>query len=179
MSNTKLLEKKEIADGTMLFRFEKPEGFSYLAGQSVDIILPNPPETDAEGNKHAYTLSSAPHESDLYIVTRMRDTAFKRSLNNMEIGGELDIDGPFGDLTLHENIKRPAVFLAGGIGITPFHSIILEATKNKLSYKITLFYSNRRPEDTAFLSELDNLQNENQNYKLVATMTDIANSTLD
>lgn len=172
----KLLSKKEVAIGTMLFRFTKPENFSYIAGQSIDLFIPNPRETDEKGNKRAYTLASAPYEEDLYIATRMRDTAFKRLLKEMEIGGELELDGPFGDLTLHESIKRLAVFLAGGIGITPFHSIALDAAKNQLPHKITLFYSNRRPEDSVFLSELEDLQKENQNYKLVATMTDMENS---
>ncbi len=57
------------------------------------------------------------------------------------------------ELTLHNNVKRTAVFLAGGIGITPFRSLVFRAAKEKLPHRIFLFYSNRRPEDAPFLDE--------------------------
>ena len=84
----------------------------------------------------------------------MSDTAFKRVLKTMPLGTEVRIVGPFGSLILHQNADRPAVFLAGGIGITPFRSMLLQATEQKLPYHLILFYSNRRPEDAAFLEEL-------------------------
>ncbi len=173
---TKFIEGQTIAEGTMLFKFEKPEGFMYKSGQSIDLTLVNPPETDAEGNTRAFSLVSTPSDKYLAIATRMRDTAFKRVLKNMAPGTELSIEGPFGDLMLHENIKRPAVFLAGGIGITPFHSISIDAAERKLPHNITLFYSNRRPEDAAFLEELMQLPEKNTNFKLVGTMTDMSAS---
>ena len=75
---TKLKSRKEIAAGTMAFRFEKPERFDYKAGQFGDYTLINPSETDAEGNTRGFSLASAPFEGDLMFATRMRDTAFKR-----------------------------------------------------------------------------------------------------
>ena len=161
----------------MLFRFEKPAGFSYKAGQSIDLTLINPPETDAEGNTRAFSLASAPADTHLAIATRMRDTAFKRVLKNMVSGTELSIEGPFGDMTLHENTKRSAVFLAGGIGITPFHAMAVDAAQRNLPHKITLFYSNRRPEDAAFLEELVHLPEKNPNFTFVGTMTEMSAST--
>jgi ferredoxin-NADP reductase len=110
------------------------------------------------------------------VATRMRDTAFKRVLGTMPLGSAVKIEGPFGDLTLHNNVKRTAVFLAGGIGITPFRSIVFRAAKEKLPHRIFLFYSNRRPEDAPFLDELQALEKENPNYKLVASMTEMAKS---
>jgi len=86
------------------------------------------------------------------------------------------LEGPFGDLKLHTNVKRTAVFLAGGIGITPFHSIVLDAARRKLPHRIFLFYSNRRPEDTAFLDELQALEKQNANYTFVGTMTEMEKS---
>ncbi|HEV2262568.1 MAG TPA: FAD-dependent oxidoreductase, partial [Candidatus Rubrimentiphilum sp.] len=86
------------------------------------------------------------------------------------------IEGPFGDLTLHENAARPAVLLTGGIGVTTFRSIVFQAAHLKLPHRIVLFYSNRRPEDAAFLTELQALQQTNPNYTLVATMTDMKDS---
>lgn len=108
----------------------------------------------------------------------MRDTAFKRVLKKFNSGDEILMDDPHGDLRLHNNPDRDAVFLTGGIGITPVRSIILDATQKKLPHKIFLFYSNRRLEDAAFFRELDELQKQNLNYKFIATMTQIEDSGL-
>ena len=160
----------------MAFHFEKPPGFSFKAGQALSWTLVDPPETDAEGNTRNFSIASAPGEADLMIATRMRDTAVKRALKTMPLGTEVRIVGPFGALTLHQNIARPAVFLAGGIGITPFRSMLWQAAEQKLPHHILLFYSNRRPEDAAFLEELEELEQENPNYKFIGTMTEMAGS---
>jgi ferredoxin-NADP reductase len=173
---TKLIENIVVAEGTMQFRFEKPEGFEYRAGQSIDLKLINPPETDAEGDVRPFTLASSPDDSYLAITTRMRDTAFKRTLKTMTPGTPMELEGPFGDLTLPEKITRPVVFLAGGIGVTPFYSMSRYAATHQLPHKITLFYSNRRPEDAPFLDELTALQKENPNFTFVGTMTDMEKS---
>lgn len=173
---TKLTERLEVAEGTMAFRFAKPHGWIFKAGQSLDMTLLEPPETDSEGNTRAFSVTSAPHEPMLMVATRMRNTAFKRVLKSMPLGSEVKIEGPFGSFCLHNNAARPAVILAGGIGITPFRSIVLHAAKEKLPHRILLFYSNRRPEDAAFLEELQSLQERNAKYKLIATMTKIQNS---
>ena len=175
----KLKSRQEIAFGTMAFHFEKPEGFTYKAGQFGDFTLADPPETDSEGNTRGFSLASAPYESDLMVATRMRDTAFKRVLKTMELGSELALDAPYGSLTLHGDASIPAVFLSGGIGVTPVRSIILQATHDKLAHKIFLFDSNRRPEDAAFLDELADAQQENANFTLVGTMTELEKSAKD
>lgn len=115
----KLERKQEVAAGTMAFYFEKPKGFAFKAGQYGDLTLINPAETDAEGNIRGFSLANAPHEDFLMFATRMRDTAFKRVLRTMEPGTELTLDAPGGSFTLHNNASIPAVFLTGGIGITP------------------------------------------------------------
>ena len=172
----RLSERHEVCEHTMAFQFEKPAAWTYKAGQFVDITLLNPPETDAEGNTRGFSISSAPEESTIMVTTRLRDTAFKRVLRKMPLDSEVRIEGPFGNLTLHKNTGRPAVLLAGGIGITPFRSIIVSATKEKLARRIFLFYSNRRPEDSAFLQELQALETQNANFKLIATMTEVEKS---
>jgi ferredoxin-NADP reductase len=138
-----LLSRKEIAEGTMAFHFSKPQGFVVKAGQSVDLTLIEPPETDAEGNTRAFSLTSSPQEPELIIATRMRDTAFKRVLKSMHLGNRVKMDGPMGSFTLHKNASKPAVFLTGGIGITPFFSMAKSAAAEKLPHEIYLFYSNR------------------------------------
>src|SRR6185295_19545242 len=114
----KLKRCEQVAEGTTAFYFEKPEGFEFKAGQFLRLTHINPPETDAEGDSRTLSIASAPHEEDLMIATRMRDTAFKRILKTMPLGSEIDLKGPYGKMTLHDDPARPAVFLTGGIGIT-------------------------------------------------------------
>lgn len=172
MIKVKITGKKEIAFNTLAVHLQKPEGFSFEAGQFIEATLMDPPETDAKGGGRAFTLASAPCQTELVFATRLRDSAFKRVLRTLPVGGEINIDGPFGSFTLHKDVSRPAVFLAGGIGITPFRSILLQATTDALPHRLFLFYSNRRPEDAAFLEELQGLEKQNSRFTLVATMTE-------
>ena len=94
----------------------------------------------------------------------------------MPVGTSVQIEGPAGVLTLHRDAARTAVFLCGGIGITPFRSIAFAAAKEHLPHRIFLFYSNRRPEDAAFLAELQVLEKKNPNFKLIASMTEMEKS---
>jgi len=80
--------------------------------------------------------------------------------------------GPYGEFTLHADPARPAVFLAGGIGITPFLAMTRDAAHRKLPHRIMLFYANRRPRDAAFLDELRHLETANPNFRLIATVTE-------
>ncbi|HEU4362183.1 MAG TPA: FAD-dependent oxidoreductase [Mycobacterium sp.] len=166
----RLARKVEVADRTMAFHFEKPAGFEFKAGQFADYTLQDPPETDAEGNTRGFTLSSAPFEHHLVSTTRLRDTAFKRVLRDAPIGTPVGLDAPYGSFTLHNNTARPAVFLTGGIGITPARSIVLQADHDKTAHKIFVFYANKRPEDAAYLDDLAAVAESNENFTFVATM---------
>lgn len=174
--SVKLLRRDVVAEGTMSFHFDKPAGFHFKPGQYLDCTLIDPPFTDDEGNIRSFSLASAPAEKDLMIATRMRDTAFKRVLKEMPIGSPLRIEGPLGSFTLHSSTTRPAVFLAGGIGITPFRSMIVNIARQELPYRFALFYSNRRPEDSAFLDELQQIGSENRNYQMICAMTEMEKS---
>jgi len=172
----RLKGREEVAERTMAFRFEKPAGWTFKAGQFVDMTLLEPLETDAKGNTRTFSIASAPQEESLMVATRMRDTAFKRVLRTMPLGSEMRMEGPFGNLTLHNNAQRSAVLLAGGIGITPFRSMVFHAAFEELPHRVWLLFSNRRPEDAPFLEELQKLERENRNYRFVATMTAMARS---
>jgi ferredoxin-NADP reductase len=166
----KLAKKVDVAEGTMAFHFEKPDGFEYKAGQFADYTLLNPAETDDEGNIRGFTLSSAPFEDHLAATTRLTGTAFKRVLSNSPAGTEVELDAPYGSFTLHNNVARPAVFLTGGIGVTPARSIVLQADHDKTQHKIVLFYANKRPEDAAYLDDLTKVAKSNENFTFVPTM---------
>lgn len=176
---SRLLSRVEVAEGTMSFYFEKPSQFNFNPGQFVDVTLPDPAETDAEGNTRTFSIASPPFEDQLMFTTRMRDTAFKRSLKNVPLGTEVKISPAMGSFTLHKNPAKAAVFLAGGIGITPFLSIERQADHDRLPHKLHLFYSNRRPEDTAFLEALRMLEKSNSNFQLICTMTQMQKSKHD
>jgi ferredoxin-NADP reductase len=94
----------------------------------------------------------------------------------MPLATEVTIAGPYGVLTL-DGPDRPAAFLTGGIGITPFRSILYQATNDRLSRRLFLFYSNRRPEDAAFLEQLEGLEKANPNYTFIGSMTQMEKST--
>lgn len=166
------MRRVTVAEGTMSFHFSRPPGFQFRAGQSLAMTLVEPPETDGKGSTRTFTIASAPHEGELMIATRMRDSAFKRFLKAAPPGTPVRIDGPNGEMVLHDDSRRPAVFLAGGIGITPFLSMARHASRARLPHRIQLFYSNRRPEDAAFLSELQDMQQLNPNYRLIAAMAE-------
>jgi ferredoxin-NADP reductase len=166
----------EVAEGTMAFRFNKPSGFTFKPGQAIELKLIDPPETDAKGANRAFSLVSAPFERELMVATRMRDSAFKRVLKSLAAGANVMLDGPFGSLTLHKNRVRAAVLIAGGIGITPFMSMLRQAAHDQLPQNLMLLYSNRRPEDAAFLAELQQLEQRNKYFRLIATMTEMQKS---
>lgn len=169
----KLIRREEIAEETMAFYFEKPAGWTFKAGQSVDLTLINPSETDAEGNTRAFSIATAPSEDTLMFATRMRNTAFKRVLKTLPLGTPCKIEGPFGDLKLHNNANKAAVFLCGGIGITPVRSILVEAAAQKLAHKIFLFFSNHTRKTAPFFDELQTLQAKNPNYQFIPSMTNL------
>jgi ferredoxin-NADP reductase len=171
-----LSRREEVAEGTMSFYFDKPSGFHFKPGQYLDCTLVDPPETDSEGDIRSFSLASSPDENHLMFATRMRDSAFKRVLKKMPVGAHLKVEGPLGSFTLHNSTSRPAVFLAGGIGITPFRSMLVSAALKKSTHRIVLFYSNPRPEDSAFLEEIQQIGAKHRNYRIVCAMTKMEKS---
>lgn len=170
---TVLVGREAIAAGTWAFHFRKPAGFSFKPGQAMDLVLANPPMTDAASSRHAFSIACAPFEEVVTVATRLRGSVFKNALAALSIGSAATLDGPFGSLTLHADPGRPAIFIAGGIGITPFISMLRDATRNELPHRFVLVYANRRPEDTAFLSELRRLESCASHFRLLPTMTQL------
>jgi ferredoxin-NADP reductase len=173
----RLKQKEEIAANTMAFHFSKPEDFNFKAGQAVDVVLPDaslsdPQSTDPQSGRHTFSIVSAPYEGELVLATRIRDSAFKRAFKSMATGSAVIVEGPFGSLTLHNNRARAAVFIAGGIGITPFMSILRQAALDRSDRQMLLLYSNRRPESAAFLDELHRIEQQSRNFHLVSVITE-------
>lgn len=175
---THLLSRAPVAHGTMAFHLEKPQGFDFRPGQAMDVILPAAPDAGSADARHTFSIVAAPHEPDLVFATRMREgSAFKRALGALADGAPLQLDGPFGSLVLHRKPTRAGVLIAGGIGVTPFMSMLRHAAHVQGEQELALLYSNRRPEDTAFLAELQALAQRYPRFRLHATMTDMAHSS--
>ena len=169
---SKLTERVEVAEGTMAFAVERPSGFDFIAGQYVNLILPDPPHTDAGGNRRTFSIASAPQDSgDVRFATRLTGSAMKRSLVEVRLGTPVELLGPAGSFTLHPEASVPAVFIAGGIGITPFRSMVQDAVRRGLPHPITLIYSNRNPEGAAFHEEFVRLSERHARFAYIPTMT--------
>lgn len=171
-----LRRRETVAERTGAFYFDKPAGFRFVAGQTMDLTLVAPRETDAEGNTRTFSIASSPNDAELVIATRLRDTAFKRVLAAIPLDSVLQAEGPGGSFTLGPDTGRPVVFLTGGIGITPFRSMLRDEAARKLARPLWLFYSNATPESAAFLDELQQLADAMPSFRFVPTMTDMARS---
>ncbi|HEX5129438.1 MAG TPA: FAD-dependent oxidoreductase [Usitatibacter sp.] len=169
MQEVKLVGRDEVATGTQAFRFTAPAAFEFKPGQAVDLLLPVESDPDA---RHAFSIASAPHEPELVFATRMRDSPYKRALGALPIGATARLDGPFGSMTLHKDGKRPAILVAGGIGITPFRSMVRQFDHEGAARDVLLIYSNRRRGDAAFYREFEELAARNKRFRMVATMTE-------
>ena len=167
----RLKARKALCPDTTALYFEKPDGFDFEAGQFGNFTLLGSAHVDLKGSTRSLSIASAPHERSLMIAMRLRATAFKRTLNSLPTGAELLLQGPYGSMTLSKNGARPVVLLAGGIGITPFRSLIWNAAESLSPRRIFLFYSVRVPEEAAFLEELQEMEKFNERYKLICTVT--------
>src|SRR6266516_191146 len=171
---SKVKETREVAKGTLLVIFDLlGREVDFKAGQYFWVELLDPPYQDEKGaRRHISVVTSPTERGVLGLCTRLRDSAFKRSLAELEVGDEVEVEQPKGDFVLPEETDRPYVFIAGGIGITVFRSMLRYITDEGLPHEVTLLYSNRDRESTAFLDELTEFDEANPNFRLVVTMTE-------
>jgi ferredoxin-NADP reductase len=170
---SRLLSRTEVAQDTVAFRFERPRNFLFRAGQSVDLALLGARSDGSDCLTHTFSIASSPFVEEILIATRIRDSAFKRALSILPLGAHVNLSGAMGSFTLHHNASKPAVFLAGGIGVTPFLSMLFSAAVDKARHNILLFYANRYLEDAAFMDALWDLESSNKNFRFVPTFTRI------
>jgi len=167
-------EKEEVAKQTLMVTFDLlGEEVDFKAGQYFWLTLPDVGYDDERGLRRHITVVTSPNERGvLGFATRMRDTAFKKTLAELEVGAEVDVEHPKGDFSLPMGTERPYVFIAGGIGITVFRCMLRYIVEEGLPHRVTLVYSNRDRESTAFLDELQAMERDNGNISLVLVMTD-------
>jgi ferredoxin-NADP reductase len=165
-------EKREVAKGTLLVIFDLlGNELDYQPGQYFWIQLLDPPYEDEKGpRRHISAVTSPTERGVIGLCTRVRDSAFKRSLAELPLGAEVEIEPPRGTFVLPTS-ARPLVFVAGGIGITAFRSMLRYIQDKRLPHRVTLIYSNRDRESTPFLDELGEIEQTNSRIRLILTMT--------
>jgi ferredoxin-NADP reductase len=169
----RIKEKQEVAKGTLLVTFDLlGEEVDFRPGQYFFVTLPDAGHQDERGLRRHITVVTSPNDKGvLGLATRMRDSAFKRTLGELPVGAEVEVEPPKGKFGLPEETSRPLVFVAGGIGITVFRSMLRYIREEQLPYRVTLIYSNRDRESTAFLDELRQFEQELPGLRLILTMT--------
>ena len=167
-------ETREVAEGTKLVVFDlQGEQVDFRPGQYFWVELLHSPHEDEKGLRRHFSVVTSPTERGvLGVCTRLRDTAFKKTLAELKVGDEAEVEPPKGDYALPEDTSPHYVFIAGGIGITVFRSMLRYIADTGGPYRVTLVYSNRDRAGTAFLDELQELEKTIPGFRLVLTMTE-------
>ncbi len=167
-------EKREVAEGTLLVLFDvSGSEVDYVPGQYFWVELPNVGYDDDRGLRRHISIVTSPTEPGVMgLCTRIRDTAFKRTLKELSVGTDVEVEEPKGDFRLPGDTGGKYVFVAGGIGITVFRSMLRYIADEALPYNVTLVYSNRNRAGTAFFDELLELEEAIPDLRVVMTMTD-------
>lgn len=172
----RFIKKIRESEDAYSFYFEKKD-LEYSAGQYMKVVL-DIKDPDDRGTSRFFTLSSSPDEDQICITTRIIQSSFKIAFSKLSSGQEISFNGPFGNFVLTDD-KKPLLFLAGGIGITPFHSMIKYITDNKLDRQINLFVSWSSQEEMVYHEEFEKISAEHKNIIYVPTITHSDGNTWD
>lgn len=149
----KLVNKKHEIENAWTFSFKCNQLSSWVPGQFTRWVLPI--KTDIKHDKeHWFTISSSPSNGVVSFTTRLSNSKFKSCLNSLQLGEEIEIDVPEGDFVWQEGTNN--IFVAGGIGITPFMSMLRELDNSNKEIRAHLYYANRN-ESFIFRKELESL----------------------
>ena len=163
--SSKITRNEKLADNTVGVWFERPVGFDFQPGQFINVALTQ----DETSISHCMTIASAPHEPELLVAARLTGSMYKNIFEKLKIGDMINFSEPFGSFILQES-DRSAFFIAGGIGITPFRSILKKAENQKTNRQFYLFYFNKTKSGATFFDELNTLQLPN--YKFIPVTTE-------
>jgi ferredoxin-NADP reductase len=162
----KLAARKTESPGvkSLIFKPEKP--LAWKAGQYLHYVL-NHPSTDDRGSDRWFTNSAAPFERHVRITTRFADSkgsTFKKTLKALKIGDTIEFSSLEGDFIVTD-ARKDYVFIAGGIGITPFRSILKQAEHEGKKLRVQMLYANRK-HVAAYKKEFDAMAKRNPHLKI-------------
>ena len=178
----KLIERRPEVPGVETFIFEPTEPATWKPGQFLHYVLHHEP-TDERGSDRWFTVASAPYEGHVHITTRFindgvdgQQSSFKKALKALEVGGEaMEVSDVDGDFTV-EDPNGEYVFIAGGIGVTPYRAILKQLDHDGAALNVTLLYGNR-DENVPFKAEFDEIASRQPGFKvsyLIGTRLDEA-----
>lgn len=170
----KLQERRQETPDVMTFVFSLDgQRYPYDAGQFAFFELDELSAPDPRGKRRHFTLSSSPTEQGIVqFTTKLRGFGLKETLRNVALGYQVTMEDARGRFTLPNDSNTPLVFLGGGIGVTPFRSMLRYATDENLPHHITMLYSAQTPGQIVFRREFEWLPEENSNLKIILTVTD-------
>ena len=170
--NAKIIKKVKEAKNTYSFYLKPDNNINFSPGQFIYVTLPELKYSDKRGSTRHFTIASSPTEKFIMFTTRIRQSSgYKRSLIELKKDDIIEINGPNGTFIVDEKEEGPHVFIAGGIGITPFMSILGYKAKKNLKYKVTLLYSNTTKETTAFKNDISKIAGKDININVFYTIT--------
>jgi len=172
-----LKDRKVIQNNNIAMWFDrKGSSFSFEPGQYARITLLEPIHNDGEGNTRLFSIASSPKKDYVMFTTRALDSAFNKNILEMPTGAKAEISDFGGNTVLHGDSSIPAVFLIGGIGITPVRCMVEYIVTEKLPYKAYLFYSNPKASSMAFFDEFKGWAEEYSGFKFIPTIDDTADT---
>lgn len=157
LTDLKLISSHDEAGNVRTFIFDSG-GLTWVAGQNQAFVLPQAGKTKEE-NQRWFTIASAPSEGTVNISTRISESTFKKALNAMKTGDVIQVHSLGGDFIWENKESDDVVLVAGGIGVTPFRSILLERKATSKPLNATFLYFNRTT-DIPFKKELEKLKQE-------------------
>lgn len=159
----RLIRKINETPDTLTFVFEGDEPVSWKAGQYGTYRLEHP-NPDNRKTRRFFTIAAPPYEGRPQITTRInpKGSSFKKALQSLGVGGKIELLSVSGDFVM-DKPEAHHVMIAGGIGITPYHSIIRQLDHDRQPINITLLYANRT-EDFVFKKIFDKIAANHQNF---------------
>ncbi len=161
----RVVSSRQLTPTTRAIEVEKPNAFRFRPTQFTFLQLRTEDGMDAR----PMSLATSPTRPHLEYAIRVSDSPYKRAFAALQPDDEVRVFGPIGDFVLHE--ARPAVLVAGGIGVTPLKGMAEYAADKSLTIPIRLVYSNRSEDEIVYRDELEALEKQNRNFRVLQTLT--------
>src|SRR6266705_1232921 len=161
----KVVSSRQLTPSTRSIEVEKPKAFAFRPTQFTFLQL----QTEEGMDARPMSLATSPTRPHLEYAVRLSDSAYKRAFAALRPDDEVRVFGPIGDFVLHET--RPAVLVAGGVGITPLKGMAEYAADKALPIPIRLVYSNRSEDEIVYRRELETLETQNARFRVLHTLT--------